>query len=378
MTATTIQQAAEKLRHSSAYAAGDRLTFKLVLEPGKLELPGQSDPAAYFGLVQQAFQYEMPTGARVAIVGAGYGGLAAHVLLKGAGHVVMIEPRFRFHAGLDAVCPLLDEIYAPEETETAVTFKAWPTMPHVDGLGQFDLVLAPEGFDECPDPVELLCAMVAMTKAGGLCALEVTIGETEQVPAGKVNSWKPTEAAFGQLLKLSGLSDRVRQCNGRGTNRVLYGIPFGDVVKPTIATREYSEPMPRPGLPPTEGQFSQPRPLGDMARAGKADAKTTVPAPAPASPKPAEKEELLWDQETEVESPATAPAEPDPDYDAVVAAASAEFDLKPPESPELPVPESPVSEPAEEPIVLVDDSEVSQPDPEPESGGKPKKRKRSG
>lgn len=386
MTAATMQQAVEKLRYSSAYAAGDRLTFKLPLEPGKLELPGQSDPVSYLDLVQQAFQFTLPSGARVAVVGAGYGGLASALLLRGVRHVVVIEPRFRFHAGLDAVCPLLTEIHTPqgievaEGTETVTAFKTWPTMAHVDKLGQFDLVISPEGFDECPDPVELLCAMIAMTKPGGLCALEVTIGETVQIPTGPVNAWRPTQAAFAELVKLSGLGERVRQTAGRGTNRILYGVASGEMVKPQIASRTYSEPMPLPGVEPNLGLFSQsskwpkPAPVAPVA-----------PAVVEAPKSEPEKEELLWDREAVETTPEPVAADPDPDYEAVAAAASAEFDLRPAESKAAAeavsttaeAPEAPSDLSEEETIVLVDD-EDEKVDPEPEGKGKSRKRKRSG
>jgi hypothetical protein len=236
--------AADKIRRSSAYAAGDKTTFKVQFKPGEVELPAPTDPVAYMKDVQAKLKFRMPPNARICVFGAGYGGLGAHFLNEGAKQVILIEPRFRFHAGLDMVIPLLDEIHAPEETETVKAFKAWPQQGHVQSLGQFDLVICPEGLDECPEPVETLTALLQMVQPNGGLVIEMLCGESTTVPAVKVNSWRPTKETFGQLLcKITQAKD-FREADGRAENRFLFAIPPGNPVKPEIKHVSYSEPMP--------------------------------------------------------------------------------------------------------------------------------------
>lgn len=285
-----LQATATKIRHSSAYAAGDRTTFRLMLTPG-LELPGQSDPIAYMTTTQKALRFQLPPKARVIVIGAGYGGLASYLLNVGASHVTLVEPRFRFHAGLDMVAPILNQIYPTDEGATRTT-KTWPRVSDVGAYGQFDLVICPEGFDECQDPVELLCALVALAKPGGACVVEVVHGETAEIPHGRVNSWRPTKATFRDFLDQAGLTDRWTECSGRGDNRTIYGITPGEVRRPEIPAKSYSEPMPRPREWDSETGTYKPVELPGLVLE---PVPLTPPEPAPES---AEPDELLYDTPT--------------------------------------------------------------------------------
>jgi hypothetical protein len=277
VTNDQIVAAADKIKRSSAYAAGNPTTFKTVFIPGAAELPAPSDPAVWMADVQAKLKFSMPKEARICVFGGGYGGLAAFFLAQGAKQVVVIEPRFRFHAGLDMVTPILDEIYAPEHTETIKSFKAWPQQGHVESLGKFDLVIAPEGFDECPEPVETLTALLKLAHNHGGLVMEVVTGESTTVPAGKVNSWRPTAEVFGQLLLKVNQGKEFRDANGRAENRRLFAVRAGSPEKPEIAKTTFSEPMPRPVKKPQPAEIKAPEP--------KLTPKP-VPKPAPVPPPP--------------------------------------------------------------------------------------------
>jgi hypothetical protein len=258
-----IVATADKIRHSSAYAAGDPTTFKVRIVPGQVELPAPSDPVAYMADVQAKLKFSLPPGARICVVGAGYCGLAAHFLNEGAKQVIVVEPRFRFHAGLDMLVPLLDAIHAPENAETIKAFKAWPQQGHVESLGQFDLVICPEGFDECPEPVETLTALLKMVNDRGGLVMEVLTGESTQVPATKVNSWRPTAETFSTLLLKINQGTEFRDANSRAVNRRLFAVRPGRPEKPALKATTYSEPMPRPiqkAVPPAPPQAPKPSP----------------------------------------------------------------------------------------------------------------------
>lgn len=247
MTDAALIAKIDKIRYSSAWASGDRTTFKMPVLPG-IDLPGADDPVAYAARALQCAKYTPPEKARIAIFGAGLGGLGAHFLNMGASQVVLIEPRFRYHTALDLIVPVLDEIHAPEHTDTVKAFKAWPQVGHIQSLGQFNLVIAPEGFEESADPVETLAALLAMTMVGGRLVIEVTHGEAKTAPAGKVNSWRPTQEAFEALLTQMNAEAKWTVGTGRGDNRRIYGIevaPAGPV-KPVVKDKPFSEPMPKP------------------------------------------------------------------------------------------------------------------------------------
>lgn len=285
-----IVAAADKIRRSSAYAAGDPTTFKVRILPGQVELPAPSDPVAYMADVQAKLKFSLPKGARICVVGGGYGGLAAHFLNEGAKQVIVVEPRFRFHAGLDMLVPLLDAIHAPKETETIKAFKAWPQQGHVQSLGQFDLVICPEGFDECPEPVETLTALLKMVSPVGGLVMEVLCGESTQVPATKVNSWRPTAETFSQLLLKINQGKEFREANSRMETRRLFAVRAGTPVKPEIKHETFSEPMPQPikkavsAPPPPPPPPPAPAPVKPKMEVKTGTSATTVTAPEPAKP----------------------------------------------------------------------------------------------
>jgi len=300
MNATDLAARATKILHSSAYAPGDQLTFKVLLD-AQTSLPAPSDPDAYMADVKAKLKFTLPKAGRICVVGAGYGGLASYFLAQGASQVVVIEPRFRYFAGLDQIVALLDEIHSPQQAETIKTFKAWPQPGHEQSLGQFDLVICPEGFDECPEPVQALTALLMLVKPNGGLVLEVACGETTSVPAGKVNSWRPTKETVANLLRKINNSEVLREAQGRLVGRYLLATVPQQPQVPEIKQVPFSEPFPLP-----------------IQRS----APTPVQAPAPPPPPP----------------PPPAPVQVAPDATKHVAASTPEPEIgfAPAEAPETP------------------------------------------
>lgn len=245
MTTPNLIERVNKILHSSAYAPGDPLTFKVPFVEG-VELPAPADPSIYMADVQAKLKFSLPPGGRICVVGGGFGGLAAYFLARGAKQVVVIEPRFRFFDGLDKIVALLDEIYSPEEPDTIKTFKAWPHPGHEASLGQFDLVICPEGFDECPTPVTALTALLKLVKPNGGLVMEVACGESTTVPPGPVNSWRPKVEVIADLIRKINNSNTLREAPARAPGRVLLATVPATPEVPEIKQVTFSEPMPRP------------------------------------------------------------------------------------------------------------------------------------
>jgi len=235
--------AVDRIRHSSAFAPGDPTTFKIPVLRHELELPGPCDPYDYIALLKAKLGLaDFAEEHRVAVIGAGLGGLPAAALDLGVAEVVSIEPRARFRAGLDLVTGVLNEVHPVRKNESEEIpdqhrtrcFGGWPTEGHLESLGVFDLVIWPECFEEAVFPVEALVVALKLLKPGGQLAIEVKLGQNEHIPAGRINSWLPTAEAFEKLvLRVNGKAVSASM-PGRAGNKLLYIIEAFEPKIPAI------------------------------------------------------------------------------------------------------------------------------------------------
>lgn len=234
MDAKQLQDAAMVIRDASAYAYGDPLTFKTPLKRYEAEITAPCDPHAYLQLLASKFGVSIPKGGRVAVIGAGYGGLCGLALMEGAAETLAIEPRFRFKDGLDMVMGLLTKIHG----EKIRSYLAWPHADAKSSVGEFDLIFWPEGTEEMTTPVETFKNVMGLLKPGGKLVVEFKTGDNDTLPAGHINSWLPTPEVVAQMLdELEAPSPNV-PIPGRMQNRLI-----------CVVTAALPEPAPKPVKP---------------------------------------------------------------------------------------------------------------------------------
>ena len=243
----------DQLRHSSCFSYGDAMTFRVPLLTKVAELPGPCDPFAYLAPFQGEGNFQGIAGQRVAILGAGNGGLAAAALDIGAREIVAIEPRHRFYKALDRVVGLLNRT-RPHPNSTpdnplfrSMCFFGWPAQNNLVALGKFDLIVWPEGLEECQEPAATLAAALQLLNQNGRLVVEVATGQSEQTPLGQVNSWRPTREAFGKLLNMIDPAAAVSVAPGRSLLRFIYAVaPVAPKsLDPSLESQTALPPFPR-------------------------------------------------------------------------------------------------------------------------------------
>lgn len=259
-----LVEAVDKIRHSSAFTPGDPTTFKIPLLKDEVELPGPCDPYAYLALAKAKLGLtDFAKEHRVAIIGAGLGGLSAAALDLGVAEVISIEPRPRFRSGLDAVTGLLNQIHLGTDQHKTRCFYGWPAEGHKESLGDFDLIIWPECFEESVLPVEALAVALWLLKPGGQLVIEVKHGQNSNIPAGRINSWLPTTEAFEKLVVQVNGKGVVASVQGRDANRNIYIIEAHDPKVPEIAP-------PVSTLPPFPRDPKAPLPVAEKPAASAA------------------------------------------------------------------------------------------------------------
>ncbi len=274
MNLKQLKTAADKLRGSSDFRYGDPTTFSITLLEHEVELPGAADPAKYLDLLRRKLKTVVRKGDSVAIVCPGNGGLVAEAARAGAAKVIAIEPRVRYGAAIDRVCALLDSVY--EETEIK-THRGWPGAR--TDIGPFDLVLWPEGLEECRDPEGVLESLAGMIRAEpkGMLCVEVTHGENTRVEP-PLNSFRPTTAVWWSVL--DGLGGEVLETPGRAAGRTIYRV--ADDAKARLASETAPEKPKKALAPPSKVEKPKPK--------EKDSAPKPKPKPTKAEkPKPKEK-----------------------------------------------------------------------------------------
>jgi len=241
------------LSTSSAFRHGDAGTFSVAFLRHQAELPGPADPQRYLRSMEGQLGFKVAEDDSVAIVGAGNGGLVAEALLAGAEQAVAIEPRARYREAVDQVVSLLRETH---ERVDVKTYLGWPSPKST--LGPFDLILWPEGLDECTDPAVVLANLLKCLRPEGLLCVEVTHGENTKLEA-PLNSFRPTEDAWAELLDQLGVKVAA-QGSGRAQNRVLYRLDAGKAVK-APAPKPKPKPAPLPPFPKPVPPKAAPKPM---------------------------------------------------------------------------------------------------------------------
>lgn len=225
MDRSQLEGEVAKIRASSSYRFGDRLGFKIPFVRHEVELPAPMDPYVYAETLKAKFGMKWPQGGKVAIVCPCYGSLCAVALNEGAREVLAIEPRHIFHSGLDLVLTVLDKQHFPEEVNTVRSFKTWPTPENTTSLPKFDLILWPEGMEECVYPKKAIESVLGLLAPGGQLLIEVKHGTSEIIPADRINSWHPTPGTFRQYLaSLVDFETPEAPVPGRMEMRIIYGL----------------------------------------------------------------------------------------------------------------------------------------------------------
>jgi len=230
-------------------------------------------------------------GDRVVVMCAGNGGLAAWALEQGAAEVLAVEPRYRFDQILEPVVAALDEVH---EEAVVRSFRSWPFPSNAESLGQFDLILWPEGLHECPQPALVMEAMADLLKPTGVMAIEVTHGQ-HAVSRDKVNAFYPSEDAWNGLVRSLTGELPSAETHGRAEKRTIYRIGRQLTVgKVKADPKDPLPPFPRDpelettyrtgsNLPPLDKVTKKPLPTAPEAPAPvPAPAAESAPAPAPA------------------------------------------------------------------------------------------------
>lgn len=285
MNLAQLQQEATRLKTASIFRYGDPTTFAVRLLPDEVELPGPSKPQDYLTTLSNKLKVQLPEGGTVAVVGAGNCGLVAEALTAGAKKVVAIEPRMRFKAAADHICGLLKSIHPEADVST---FLGWPGKSA--SFGPLDVILWSEGLDEADKPLDYMRALLQLLKPTGLMVVEVNHGSITTF-AGRINSFRPTAACFGQLL------DQLAAKNegstpGRGNNTALYKVGRGLKVSEVEAKKPETQlptfpkdapPKKVAPMPPNPVNFGidEPQPTEPLPKA-----KPKVPPPPPPADAP--------------------------------------------------------------------------------------------
>lgn len=277
MNVEQLKKAADSLAVSSAFRYGDPSTFSVTLLKHEIELPGPSDPEQYLGLLKRKLQIEVEEGSAVAVVGAGNGGLLSELMSAGASKALGIEPRRRFRDGLDQVCALLRQVH---EGDVVLTHMGWPKAG--GDLGPFDLVLWPEGLDECTTPEAMLETMLGLLAPGGCLVVEVTHGDNT-LTSGTVNSFRPTESAWSEMLERMGL--QASSTPGRLARRVLYKL-CPDTAEAEAKVRQAEEARLRASLKADEEAKAKAKAEAEAKAKAEAETVETPPSPPPPASTP--------------------------------------------------------------------------------------------
>lgn len=223
-----LKNQTNNLRHSSNFTAGDQGSFLIPIIRGKVELPGKYDPATYLD------RLELKKLSTVGVVFPGNGGLCAEALDRGAKVVWAIEPRNQYTRALVSVSNILMD--AGKSGFALVT--DLNMAKDASGNGRFDTVIWSEGLEQVTNPVDALTSIFSTVKPGGSLYIEVTHG-SQEIPQGRVNSWRPKEEAFVKLV--NGLFGEVslRAMVGRLDRRIIYQI-----TRPAPKVEAPVEPVP--------------------------------------------------------------------------------------------------------------------------------------
>ncbi len=331
MNLKQLTAAVEKLKSSSVFRRGDAASFDVVLLPHEVELPGSASADAYGKLLALKLGVSVPKGARVMVVCSGNGGLGAWALRQGAQHVLFVEPRFRYEQIVDQMLPLFRAAF---DGCTVASFRNWPATKALEPLGKFDLILWPEGLEECQQPAQMMESLMAALSPEGALVVEVTHGN-QTVTRERVNGFKPSIQSWGAMMRSLTGGD-VASTAGRVGGRVLYridgGAKLGAVVsEPTAALPVFprqSEPRKlyksAPATPMNphriESESSldgtpKPAPIEESASASSASLPPKPPtppfepppAPPPAPAQTAEKPKKQGKQGKPVVSPIAVP-----------------------------------------------------------------------
>jgi len=271
----------ESLKNSSAFRMGDPTTFSVSILEDELSLPGPADPEVYGKLLKNKLSVVVAKGDRVIVMCAGNGGLAAWALEQGAAEVLAVEPRYRFDQILEPVVAALDEVH---EEAVVRSFRSWPFPSNAESLGQFDLILWPEGLHECPQPALVMEAMADLLKPTGVMAIEVTHGQ-HAVSRDKVNAFYPSEDAWNGLVRSLTGELPSAETHGRAEKRMIYRIGRQITVgKVKADPKDPLPPFPRdPELETTYRTGSNLPPLDKVTQKPLPTTPEAVaPAPAPA------------------------------------------------------------------------------------------------
>lgn len=205
-----LKNQVDKFRHSSSFSPGDPGSFIVPIIKGAIELPGKYDPAAYLD------RLELKSTSNIAVIYPGNGGLCAEAIHRGATTVWAVEPRNQFNKSL---CSL--NTFMLNAGKLGFSLLTSLEITPVDGI--FDVVVWPEGLEQVNDPAYALKCALSMLKIGGRLFIEVVHGQQE-IPQGKINSWRPKEEAFVKLLQLLFADAPLRAMKGRLDRRFIYEI----------------------------------------------------------------------------------------------------------------------------------------------------------
>ena len=272
-----------KLRDSSSYRFGDATTFKVPFLRLEVELPGPRDPQVWIETLENKFGFQIEKGSSVMVVGAGNGGLCAEAVLQGAHSVLAVEDRPRYHDALNEVIRLIGELHAVE----SATFLKWPSGNALDDIGKWDLILFPEGLDECTTPGATLSNLCGLLLPGGQMFVEVTHGNQNYLPD-PVNSFRPKREAWLTMVEEMTGQVILGETPGRAQERTIYrlGVSMKGVKKATPKT-----PDPLPSFP-TE---VEPTPVTPASFTAPVDEAPPPPPPlkTPTPPSDSEKDGRL-------------------------------------------------------------------------------------
>jgi hypothetical protein len=266
MKLAQLKEATDKLIDSSIYRYGDASSFKVPFLRLEVELPGPRDPQKWIETLENKLDFQIEKGQSVMVVGAGNGGLAAEAVLQGAGSVLAVEQRPRYHGALNEVIRLISECHGVE----AATFLKWPSGNALKDLGKWDLILFPEGLDECTHPGQVFHDLCSLLSPDGRMFVEVTHGAQNYLPD-PVNSFRPKREAWFKFVEETTGKPIALETPGRAKGRVLYGIGASGAIR---------KPKPKPPAPlPT---FPKPvKPAAVKPKSFTAPVVKDAPAPPP-------------------------------------------------------------------------------------------------
>jgi hypothetical protein len=271
MKLAQLKQATDKLIDSSIFRFGDASAFKVPFLRLEVELPGPRDPQKWIETLERKLGFQIEKGSSVLVVGAGNGGLAAEAVLQGAGSVLAVEARDRYHGALNEVIRLIGECHGVE----AATFLKWPSGNALKDLGKWDLILFPEGLEECTRPGQVFHDLCSLLSPNGRMFVEVVHGTQNYLPD-PVNSFRPSKDAWLKFVEETTGKPISLETPGLAKGRVLYGIgASGAITKP--------KPAPAPPLP----AFPKPvKPTPVKPKSFKAPVLEDAPPPPPPAPPP--------------------------------------------------------------------------------------------